>query len=371
LKTKNNPVKYIPILLFFLVFSGCKKDEEVQTPVSNEPVTNSIKLEEPLNNATVPVFEPQFKWEAFGNASVYNAGISQDANFLTPGIFDTVISGTSFYIPTGVLQTNVYYYWRVRADLGNGNFSPYSEVRRFHIILTPPLPPVLLSPQNYSTGQSFIPLFDWDDSPTAQIYRLQLSQNTSFNPVLLDTGNIPVSQLQCPYFILNTATPYFWRVNATNSNGASTGNWSEVFNFTTVQGVTPGTISGIVTFADNNFMNFPYYYIIGAYSTSNWPPGNASPLYSDSLRIQQVNNEFRAEYTLRNVTNGNYYIAVFVRSRVTALDISYKGVYGCDTARVIYSGCALTGPGSVSIKNGVGVENTNFLSWADSSKSIF
>ena len=371
LRTENSRLKYIAISLIFLVFFGCKKDEEVQTPVNNEPVVNSVKLTEPTNNATITVFEPLLKWEPFGSSVTYLAEISQDANFITPGILDTIISGTSFNAAPGILQTNIYYYWRVKADLGSGNYSPYSEVRRFHIILAPPPSPILLSPQNNSTGVSFIPLFDWDDTPTAQIYRLQISQNSSFNTIILDSGNITVSQLQCPYFYLNTSTNYFWRVNATNSNGASTSNWSEVFNFTTVSGLTPGTIAGTITFADTNFMSFPYYYTIGAFDPNNWRPGGQTPAFSDSLRIQRVGNEFRAEYTLRNVLNGNYNLAVFVRSRITALKVTYKGVFGCDTARVMFSNCPSVNPGNVTIQNGTGINNINILSWADSNKTIF
>ncbi|MBN8584766.1 MAG: hypothetical protein J0M37_06680 [Ignavibacteria bacterium] len=371
MKTGNKGIFYCAVIFSLLLISGCKKDEEVQVPVNNEPEINNVKLLEPGNNATIEIFEPLLKWENYGNASGYYAEISQDANFITPAILDTVIPGNSFNVPTGILQTNVYYYWRVKAELGSGSFTAYSEVRRFHIILSPPPPPNLLLPQNGSVDQSFIPLFDWDDTPTAQIYRLQVSSAPSFGTILLDSGNIPVSQLQCPYFILTTGANYFWRVNATNSNGASTGNWSTVFNFSTAPGLTPGTISGTVRFADNNFIQNPYYYVIGAFTVNNWPPVTFTPVYSDSLEIQFINNEFRAEYTLDQVINGNYHLAVFTRSRTTAIGVTYKAVFGCDTARVLFSNCASTAPGTVIMQNGTGINNINILSWADSSKAIF
>lgn len=371
MKTVNKQLIYTAVLFCFLLLTGCKKDEDEQIPVANEPVEISVILIEPVNNATISVYEPVLKWDPFPNTISYYAEISLDANFLSPGILDTVITGTSFSIPAGILQTNIYYYWRVKAELSGGNFTPFSAVRRFHIILTPPPPPNLILPQNNSAGVSFIPLFDWDDTPTAQIYRLQVSQNSAFSTILLDTGYIPFSQLQCPYFILTTGANYFWRVNATNSNGASTGNWSTVFNFSTAPGLTPGTISGTIRFADNNLMQSPYYYVIGAFSPANWPPTGQTPVYSDSLAVQFINNEFRADYTLENVVNGNYYLAVFSRSRTTAIEVTYKAVLGCDTARVLFSNCPMNNPGSVFMQNGLGINNINILSWADSSKSIF
>ena len=366
----SNAVKILFIGLF-LIITGCKKDESVQSPVNNEPEENAVLLLEPANNSSVNSYIPILKWDAFGGAAAYNIIVSADANFITPAQLDTAVSSTEVGIPPGRLQTGIYYYWKVRADLGSGNYTSYSQIRRFRVILVPPPPPVLLLPSNNSVDQSFLPLFDWEDTPTAETYRIQVSVNSSFIPVLLDSSNISGSQLQSPYFYFNTGTNYFWKVNATNSNGMSTGNWSEIFSFRTIDGPQPSSISGRVRFAESNFIEPPFRYLVSAYRTDRWPPLNLQPDFIDTLNIQFINNEFIADYRMINIINGNYHITVYAQTRSISNDIVHKSVFGCDTARVEFSNCALINPGTVTISNGIGVTNINLLSWADSSKTIF
>ena len=364
--------KYLLTVVWLLIpfIAGCKKEEETITPVNNDPVTNDIILNEPANNSTVNIFTPLLKWQQYQSSSSYFVQLSTDANFITPLLLDSAVSTIEAAVPDGKLTTNIYYYWRVKADLGSGNFSNWSPVYRFRVIESPPLPPVLLLPPHNSVNQSFLPFFDWEESLNADFYRFQLSVSPSFSPVLLDSTNLQVTSLQAPYFYILTGTNYYWRVNAANSNGTSIGDWSQVFTFRTVDGPQPSTISGRVRFTDNNFVEFPFFYVIGAFKTNNWPPGQEYPDYTDSLDIKFVNNEYVADYRIAGITNGDYYLAVYTAS-TQIFSFRYKSVYGCDTSRVIYSNCPLTNPGTVSINNGNGVNNINMLSWADSSKSIF
>jgi hypothetical protein len=364
---------FIKIAFFgvFLLLAGCKKEESVQSPVNNEPEENTVLLVEPANNGSVNSYIPLLKWDAFGGAAAYDIHVSADANFITPGVLDTNIASTEVNIPPGRLGTGIYYYWKVRADLGSGNYTSYSQTRRFRVILTPPAPPVLLQPLNSSVDQSFLPLFDWEDTPTAETYRIQVSINSSFIPVMLDSSFITGSQLQAPYFFFNTGTNYFWKVNASNSNGMSTGDWSDIFNFRTIDGPQPSSISGRIRFAESNFIEPPFRYIVSAYKSDRWPPGILLPDYNDTLNIQFVNNEFIADYRMVNIINGSYHITVYAQTRSISNDIVHKSVYGCDTARVEFSNCAIVNPGTVIISNGIGLTNINLLSWADSSKSIF
>ncbi len=362
------------IVLFLLIlafFSGCKKDDEVTTPVNNEPVENNINLTEPVNNATINVFTPLLKWDQYLNSTGYSVQVSMDANFLTPLLLDTAINATQVNMPSGRLSTNVFFYWRVRADLGSGNFSNWSRVFKFKVILAPPPAPILQLPANNSTNQPFLPLFDWDDTPTAEVYRLQVSTSPAFNSILLDTGYINTSQLQCPYFYLITGTDYYWRVNASNSNGASTGDWSAVFTFRTVNGTIPSSINGTVRLTDNNIAPPDFYYVIAAFKTNRWPPGQLTPDYKDTLNFQFINNEYTSDYSLRNVANGDYHVAVYSVNSSLSFEFRYKSVYGCDTTRVEFNNCPLVSPGTVTINNGNGMPDINMLSWADTSKTIF
>lgn len=368
-KTKINSL-FLIFTLLFAALTACKKDDSVLPPVTNEPPSNGIKLVEPPDNYNVNNYTPLLKWESYSGAESYNLLLSMDANFLGT-IIDTNSSSTEVTVPSGILNTNIYYYWKVKANLGGGNFTDWSAIRKFKVILAPPPAPILILPANNSVNQPFLPLFDWEDSPTAQVYRLQLSLNSAFTQVILDTGLIPISQLQAPYFYINTGTNYYWRVNATNSNGASTGDWSNAFTFRTIDGNMPSSISGRVTFTDNNFIPSPEKYFISAYRTANWPPANFSPVNSDTLEIQFINNQYIADFRLERVPDGNYHLTVNHIGNTIGNELVHKSVYGCDTSRVIYSNCPENSPGTVSILNGNGVVNINMLSWADSAKSIF
>ena len=359
LKTNN---LLLALVLLFVFFNGCKKDEEVITPVIIDPVETGIILNEPANNSTVSIFNVPLKWQQYLSSTTYKVQLSLDANFITPLLIDSTITSLETNVPPGKLTTNIYYYWHVKADLGSGNFSNWSRVFKFRVILPPPPPPVLSLPSNNSVDQPFLPFFDWDDAPTADFYRIQVSTNSSFSTVLLDSSNILVTNMQSPYFYFTTGTNYYWHVNATNSNGVSTSDWSTTFTFRTVEGITPSSVNGTVTFTDNNFVQPPFFYFIGAFKTNRWPPEAQEPDYKDSLSIQFVNNEYIANYSIRNIENGNYNLAVYTASRFLTFLYTYKSVYGCDTSRVQYSNCPLGSPGSVTISNGTGVDNINLLS---------
>jgi hypothetical protein len=363
--------KFIAALVTLLIFiAGCKDEGTVDTPIE-PPVQNenSPQLIEPANNAILS--SVILKWAAFENAASYHVQLSKDANFITQLYVDTVLSATEVTVNISSLNTSIFYYWRVLASLNGGGNTGWSAIWRFSVILPPPPAPLLLLPPNNSTDQSFMPLFSWGVSPTAEAYRLQVSTNPAFSNMVLD-NSVSATELQCPPFILITGSQYFWRVQASNSNGVSMSDWSEVFAFTTIDGPVPFSISGRITFADTNFLPAieQYYYSIEAFEDGNWPPSGNLPVSGDSLIIQRINNEYIAEYILRNLPDNNYTMAVVLRQRFFSFQPVIVGVFGCDTSRTIFSNCAFTPPGTI-INGGNGIENINILSWADSSKSIF
>ncbi len=358
---------------FLFITSGCKDENVVENPNNNNNNQNPAapELVEPVNNSVISSSTPILKWNAYANTVSYRVQLSFDANFIGTMFIDTSVnaSTTELAVSNGLLITNVNYYWRV-LSMQNSSNSNWSAVWKFSVILPPPPPPNLLLPPNGSSSQSFIPLFDWEDAPTAQTYRLQVSANQNFTNILFDTSRIPASEKQCPPMILNTNTQYYWRVNAANSNGLSTGEWAAPFSFTTVSGPEPNSISGTITFADTNFVHPPFYYISCVYTTLNWPPAFFVPDGIDSLVIQHSGGVYTASYKIRHLTNGTYYIAASTTDRNTPNNNNIYGTYGCDTARTKFSGCAFT-PVKVTISGNNGVTGINFLSWADSTKVIF
>jgi len=356
------------IIVLFLIISvipGCKDNnvEPETPPPSQNP--NSPVLLSPANGTLIVSLSPVLDWENFENAVSYKVQVSLDANFNGTMIIDSTITASTVTIPQVNVLTGIFFYWRVIANLQGNNVSNWSAIWKFMIRLNPPAPPVLVSPANGAINISFLPFFDWNSSPSAEFYRIQIADNAAFIPLLIDSNRITATEYQCIPGFLITGRQYFWRVNASNSNGLSTSDWSFTFNFTTVQGPVPSSISGRVTFVDTNFVALPTYYIVGAYTA--WPPGINFPERYVQVVVQHQGNLHFADYTIFNLTNNTFKMAL------SALDASNNftlGIYGCDTIHIPYSNCPLN-PDTVSIQNYNGLENVNFLSWADTTMRIY
>ena len=352
-------------LIIVFTFQSCKNDAVVETTNPENQSPAGPNLSEPNNGGTVGVFNPTLNWDDFPGATAYRIQISLDANFAGTMLMDSSgITASQIRIPTGILTTNSYNYWRVNAETGSGT-TPWSNVWRFNVILSPPAAPNLLSPPDGAVNQPFTPTLDWSDVPTAQFYRVQVAYSPVFNYIVFDSNMVPTSQVSVPEYILSVNSQYYWRVNASNSGGVSTGPWSTTWNFTTMDGPEPNTIKGRITFADSNFLPQPSYYMVGAFN--GWPP--VVPVQEDSLVIVHSGNNYTADYRIGRLDDDSYYIAVYpVLS--TNLDFKILGIYGCDTVHVNYSNCPFN-PTTVNIINGWGSEHVNFLSWADTTKRIF
>ncbi len=92
-----------------------------------------------------------------------------------------------------------------------------------------PESPKLIYPINRSTDVTTTPDMNWNALTSATSYRLQVSENETFNLIVFDDSTISaINQKIGP---LNTNTVYYWRVLAKNENGCSM--WSPVWSFTT------------------------------------------------------------------------------------------------------------------------------------------
>jgi photosystem II stability/assembly factor-like uncharacterized protein len=96
-----------------------------------------------------------------------------------------------------------------------------------------PYPPTLISPYNNQNYVSLKPNLDWSDVPLIDSYTVQISTSASFDTLILNSTIPPISNLQLSSCVLFRNRTYFWRVCATNFVG--TGNWSQVFSFSSTQ----------------------------------------------------------------------------------------------------------------------------------------
>lgn len=98
---------------------------------------------------------------------------------------------------------------------------------------TPPVnTPVLLIPENNSIVTTLEPDFDWTDFPGASGYILQVSDNSSFTVLLLDTSGLTGSSYSSPDGIFDDGNSYYWRVKSTGTS--DTTDWSAASSFSTL-----------------------------------------------------------------------------------------------------------------------------------------
>jgi len=96
--------------------------------------------------------------------------------------------------------------------------------------VSPPALPTLVSPPNNSTDISVTPTMVWNASSGATNYKIQISTVANFL-VVTDSATISNTQYIVTPEILSGGYTYFWRVNASNSQGTSS--WSSVWSFST------------------------------------------------------------------------------------------------------------------------------------------
>jgi len=114
---------------------------------------------------------------------------------------------------------------------GRDNMTGYGRVNSWA------LPPVLISPEDGSTVDSFTPTFTWNTVDGATEYQIQVSKKPDFKKKLVICENVDTNT----YTAIKKLPPhkkYYWRVKAKDANG-EWGPWSDVWSFSTPK---PGDI---------------------------------------------------------------------------------------------------------------------------------
>jgi len=95
-----------------------------------------------------------------------------------------------------------------------------------------PLPPVLVSPADGSSGIPLDPKLNWHRANAAIRYRVQVATDIDFTSPNLDQSSVTDTTLAVRG--LAGETTYFWRVNSISDDDTS--DWSAVWSFTTEKG---------------------------------------------------------------------------------------------------------------------------------------
>ncbi|MCX6155097.1 MAG: aryl-sulfate sulfotransferase [Candidatus Kapabacteria bacterium] len=184
-------------------------------------------LKSPIDNSSDLPINCSFSWIESLGAITHRLQISTKPDFSTLFFQDTVL--TTNFKTVNNFQFNTVYYWRV-ASKNKVCISNWSDTWTF---TTVPknilLKPVLTDPANNNSGIKTDPELTWKAVTDANKYRLQYSDNNSFQKVILDT--IINNSTSFKIGGLKNNTWYFWHIMAENDLSSSP--WSETGSFLT------------------------------------------------------------------------------------------------------------------------------------------
>jgi hypothetical protein len=113
-----------------------------------------------------------------------------------------------------------------------------------------PVVPVLQIPATGATNQPVSLTLTWGSVSGAVTYRVQVATDSLFVAVVVNDSTLTTASKQVSSLL--NSTKYYWRVNAKNAGG--TGNYSTVFNFTTIIAVP---VAPVLISPSNNAMEQP------------------------------------------------------------------------------------------------------------------
>lgn len=184
----------------------------------------------PPNDSINISLTPTLDWDSLSTASTYRVQVSLDPNFNTTIINSGGLTYSYYNVQGGFLTNNKKYYWRINATNGAGT-GPWSNTWNFTTVINSPVAaPILISPPNGSTLLPLTPTLDWNDVFNSTTYKVNISSDSNFNIIKVDT-NIIISQVTIAPGKLDPTTKYYWRARAGNVGGY--GPWSVTWNFTT------------------------------------------------------------------------------------------------------------------------------------------
>ncbi|MCX6156667.1 MAG: right-handed parallel beta-helix repeat-containing protein [Ignavibacteriae bacterium] len=217
------------------------------------PLPAAPTLLTPVNNSVDLTLVPTLDWSDVPYSTSYRVQVSTSSLFTTM-VYDTLgLTTSQITVPSGKLNTNTQYYWRVNSTNEAGT-SAYSSVWIFTTSPNAPNVPVLSTPANNALNQPVNLTFKWykaietiiSDGPDAiSKYWFEYSLDSTF--AILIARDSLLTDTTKTINGLNSNTKYYWRVKAKNQTGWS--GFSNVWNFTTV---LPVPAAPVLTTPANN-----------------------------------------------------------------------------------------------------------------------
>ncbi len=200
---------------------------------------------EPANGSS-PTFTPTFHWAAVRGAQSYTLQYSPDINFINS--VSSIGTANTKYTPTGSLNNDTTYYWRVRA-VSNNSISDWSNVWSFFKQWY--IRPVLLTPTNNALHVR-IPFFTWTPVPGAATYLLEVSTDNNFSSIVISAGGLS-NNFYSPSNYDGAFKRYYWRVTPYDAAGRP-GKPSQPFSYdSSADAMAPDLIYPYFYYQPNTF----------------------------------------------------------------------------------------------------------------------
>ena len=197
------------------------------TVIGTPVLPGAVTLVAPSDNAANVTAAPTLKWNSAANATGYAVQVSTSASFAATVVNAAAAADTL----TVFLNAGAKYYWRVAGT--DVNVAGPWAADSFTTTAAAPPAPSLVSPLNGAINVPLNTSLVWNRSGGAVTYHVEYANDAGF---MFITDTTEASSA----WAIASLTPgavYYWRVNATNTFGASP--WSAADSFTAVPPV-PG-----------------------------------------------------------------------------------------------------------------------------------
>jgi hypothetical protein len=185
---------------------------------------HQVSLVTPLDGSVVTTDSVALLWQQ-SSPLVDRYWVERDTSMsFGTSIVDSLVTDTSQVVAQ--LQHDERYWWRVRAHNQYG-WGEYSEARNFLVYMQIPAAPLLIGPTDGMIVTDDSVVFNWEASPGAELYEIQVSEMTDFSSLFAETDSIASTSISVMGFVSGQA--YYWRVRGSNTLGES--DWSEVWEF--------------------------------------------------------------------------------------------------------------------------------------------
>jgi uncharacterized protein YkwD len=208
---------------------------DIYTFTTAAPKPDKPTLASPPNSSQNVAITPTLTWFNIPGAEKYQLQVAYKNDFsgFSVVVDKNDLQDSTYKIELGKLNPNTNYWWRV-ASIAQGQKSTYSSTWTFKTKDTDPAPEsaILNSPKDNTQNVPYNPVLDWDDTPTATNYRVQVATSFNFKDNdLVINKNVSNSMYQVMAGELKALTNYFWKIQAYNEGGYA--EWSQIWTFKT------------------------------------------------------------------------------------------------------------------------------------------